>query len=208
MISHWCLLLLPTQHTSILQIDDGFSYFLGPTILQVNCEFCPTSYHRACLGDMHSEQMVKQNIFNCNNCRWVPVLPLILPLLTSARLFVHILLFPVDRAFNRGTHKWCGSRCTDVGGGLVKSFTVATLPWTFTVSSTLTGSLSSTSLGQTSMAGFIGVKLSPLNVPLARYWPLMFIMLPFHWIRLSIEVRPLCAEFMVQWFDFVPKLLL
>ncbi|EUB64586.1 Histone-lysine N-methyltransferase, H3 lysine-36 and H4 lysine-20 specific [Echinococcus granulosus] len=38
---------------------------------RVNCEFCPTSYHRTCLGNTRSEQkIIKQNIFNCNNCRW------------------------------------------------------------------------------------------------------------------------------------------
>ncbi|KAL5112058.1 Histone-lysine N-methyltransferase H3 lysine-36 specific [Taenia crassiceps] len=36
---------------------------------RINCEFCPTSYHRNCLGDMHSEEIIKQNTFNCNNCR-------------------------------------------------------------------------------------------------------------------------------------------
>ncbi|KAL5962715.1 Histone-lysine N-methyltransferase NSD3 [Taenia solium] len=35
----------------------------------VNCGFCPTSYHRNCLGDMHSGEIIKKNTFICNNCK-------------------------------------------------------------------------------------------------------------------------------------------
>ncbi|VDM34105.1 unnamed protein product [Hydatigera taeniaeformis] len=53
----------------VTRIDSSIFCFLGPTLRQVNCEFCPTSYHRTCLGDTASEQTIKGNTFRCNNCK-------------------------------------------------------------------------------------------------------------------------------------------